>query len=117
MKTTLGWSNFALATSARMQQASKVDSNRPNISRWLPKIQSREAQRAGSSLWQDSRRLVREWIRETSQVAAPPLQLISGVLLQQILEQGHSLNVADRARIMGVSVPTYHKRLQDSQAP
>ena len=88
-----------------------------NISRWLPKIQSREAQRAGSSLWQDSRRLVREWIRETSQVAAPPLQLISGVLLQQILEQGHSLNVADRARIMGVSVPTYHKRLQDSQAP
>ena len=88
-----------------------------NISRWLPKIQSREEQRANSSLWQDSRRLVREWIHETPQVAAPPLQLISGVLLQQILEQGHSLNVADRARIMGVSVPTYHKRLQDSQAP
>jgi DNA-binding NtrC family response regulator len=84
-----------------------------NISRWLPKIQSREEQRAGSNLWQEPRRLVRDWIREAPQLPEPPLQLIENVLMGHVLEQGQELSVADRARIMGVSVPTYHKRLQE----
>lgn len=85
-----------------------------NISRWLAKIASREEERNGSSLWQKPRRLLREWVRESPQSDESPLTLMSGKLMVHLSEQGGALSSAARARIMGVSTPTYLKRLRDA---
>jgi DNA-directed RNA polymerase specialized sigma24 family protein len=59
-------------------------------------------------------RLVRQWIRESAPMANPPQQLAEAVLLSHVVRQCEDLGVAERARIMGVSIPTYHKRLQET---
>ena len=85
-----------------------------NISRWMPKVQSREPERSASSLWQTPQRLVRQWIREAAPMTESPQELVQGILLSHVVRQCEGVSVADRARIMGVSVPTYQKRLQDA---
>jgi DNA-binding NtrC family response regulator len=85
-----------------------------NISRWLPKIASREDERNGSALWQKPRRLLREWVRESPQSDTSPLVLMADKLMMHVNEQGGALSTAMRARIMGVSTPTYLKRQRDS---
>jgi DNA-binding NtrC family response regulator len=84
-----------------------------NISRWLPKIAAREDERNGSSLWQKPRRLLREWVRESPQTADSPLLLMADTLLVHVNEQAGALSSAARASIMGVSTPTYHKRMRE----
>jgi DNA-binding NtrC family response regulator/GGDEF domain-containing protein len=84
-----------------------------NISRWLPKIASREDERNGSALWQKPRRLLREWVRESPQLDTSPLELMADKLMAHVNEQGSALSAAVRASIMGVSTPTYLKRLRD----
>lgn len=84
-----------------------------NLSRWLPKIASREDERNGSALWQKPRRLLREWVRESPQSDTSPLSLMADKLMAHVNEQGTSLSAAMRARIMGVSTPTYLKRMRD----
>lgn len=84
-----------------------------NISRWLPKIASREDERNGSALWQKPRRLLREWVRESPHLDTSPLTLMTDTLMAHVNEQGSSLGSATRARIMGVSTPTYLKRMRD----
>jgi DNA-binding NtrC family response regulator len=86
-----------------------------NINRWMPKIQSREDERNGSSLWQKPRRLLREWVRESPQMEESPLAHIGDKLTVQVTEQGGALSSANRARIVGVSTPTYLKRLREIQ--
>lgn len=83
-----------------------------NISRWLPKILSRDHERSGSLLWQEPRKLVQQWIRETAQLTQSPQQLAQDMLMSHVLQQCDGISVADRARIMGVSTPTYQKRLK-----
>ncbi len=85
-----------------------------NISRWLPKITSREEERNSSSLWQKPRRLLREWVRESPQSADSPLLLMADKLMLHVTEQGGALSSVARARIMGVSTPTYLKRWRDT---
>jgi DNA-binding NtrC family response regulator len=84
-----------------------------NISRWMPKIALREEDRNGSALWQKPRRLLREWVRESPQSAESPLLLMADKLMAHVNEQGGALSSATRARIMGVSTPTYLKRLRE----
>ena len=84
-----------------------------NLSRWLPKIAAREEERGGSALWQNPRRLLREWVRESPQPEASPLALMADTLMAHVNEQGTGLSAALRARIMGVSTPTYLKRMRD----
>ena len=86
-----------------------------NISRWMPKILDREPERGASLLWQEPRRLVRQWIGESAPLPEPPQQIAQHTLLRHVIEQCADLGTADRARIMGVSVPTYQKRLQELQ--
>ena len=86
-----------------------------NISRWLPKIESREDERGESSLWQESRRLLREWVRESPQPEESPLSLMADGLLAHLTEQGGELSTAKQARIVGVSTPTYLKRLREQE--
>ncbi len=83
-----------------------------NISRWMPKVLAREAERAASALWQTPRRLVREWVRECSQLDDSPLLMLQDRLLAHLEEQAGSLSAAKRAQLLGVSTPTYTKRLK-----
>lgn len=84
-----------------------------NLSRWQPKIAEREEERAASSLWQTPRRLLREWVRETQQPEESPLEQLQDKLMRHLLAQAGALSVAKRAAIMGVSTPTYNKRLRE----
>jgi len=84
-----------------------------NLSRWMPKIAAREAERNGSSLWQAPRRLLREWVRETPRTEQSPLALMGANLMAHLAELGGALSTADRARIAGVSTPTYLKRTRE----
>jgi DNA-binding NtrC family response regulator len=86
-----------------------------NLNRWLPGIAAREAGREASTLWQEPRRLVREWIGETAPPAEAPQLLAQALLLSHVVEQCEGNSVAERARIMGVSTPTYQKRLRAIQ--
>jgi DNA-binding NtrC family response regulator len=85
-----------------------------NISRWLPKIAAREDERSGSALWQKPHRLLREWVRESAQLEESPLSFMAGQLMVHVNEQGGALGSATRARIMGVSTPTYLKRCRET---
>lgn len=84
-----------------------------NISRWMPKVLEREPERDASLLWQDTRKLVRQWILEVAPQAVSPQQQGQDMLLALVLQQCDEASVAERARIMGVSTPTYQKRLKE----
>ena len=86
-----------------------------NIGRWMPKVLAREQERSSSSLWQTPHRLIRRWIREAAVMEEPPQEMVQRVLLSHVLRQCEGVSLADRARIMGVSIPTYQKRLHDMQ--
>jgi DNA-binding NtrC family response regulator len=83
-----------------------------NIGRWMPKVRQSEQQREASLLWQESRRLIREWVAGSSPQEEAPQQLAQDLLMALLMQQGGDLNVADRARVMGVSTPTYQKRVK-----
>lgn len=85
-----------------------------NIGRWLPRIRERQEKRDTSPLWQESRRLVKEWVRDSAQSAESPLQVAQAMLLAHVSRRDYNISLAERARIMGVSTPTYQKRLQES---
>ena len=99
-----------------LRQAADFLHTKPrNISRWLPKIELREDERNGSSLWQKPRRLLREWVRESPQSEESPLLLMEQKLMAHVNEQAVAHNTTMRARILGVSTPTYLKRLREAQ--
>jgi DNA-binding NtrC family response regulator len=83
-----------------------------NISRWLPRIEDRDEERNSHPLWQDCRRLLREWVRESPLAEESPIEQLQAMLLVHVQRQTADTSVADRAGILGVSVPTYHKRLK-----
>lgn len=90
-----------------------------NIGRWLPAIEARNEERNASLLWQSPRQLVRQWVLEAAVSEQSPQQLLQGMLLSHIQRQCDGVSTADRARIMGMSTPTYLKRfkeLSDTQA-
>ena len=83
-----------------------------NVGRWLPRIAERQPERDASLMWQDSGALARQWILETPQLDVPPQQYAQELLMGLVLHQCDGVSVADRARLMGVSTPTYQKRLK-----
>jgi DNA-binding NtrC family response regulator len=84
-----------------------------NIGRWMPKVAAREQERGTSSLWQVPQRMVRQWIKEASPMEEPPQQLVAKLMMSHVVSQCGDLSSAERARIMGVSTPTYQKRMQE----
>ncbi|MCB1678847.1 MAG: sigma 54-interacting transcriptional regulator [Halioglobus sp.] len=82
-----------------------------NISRWMHAIESRAAQRSASALWREPRRLIRAWVHESPAPSESPLLQLQAMLMSHVTGQAGHLSVAQRARIMGVSTPTYNKRL------
>jgi DNA-binding NtrC family response regulator len=87
-----------------------------NISRWLAKIEAREEDRNSHPHWQEPRRLLREWVRETPVADESPITQVQSLVLGHLQRQSETTSVAERARMLGVSVPTYHKRLKSSDA-
>lgn len=83
-----------------------------NVGRWIPKVKDSELEREASLLWQESRRLIREWVSQSAPPEEAPQQLAQDILMSLVLQQGGDLSVADRAGIMGVSTPTYQKRVK-----
>ena len=85
-----------------------------NISRWMPKIMARQEERNESLLWREPRRFIGEWVRETPYLGKSPQLILQKILLSHVTSQCAGASIATRAKIMGVSVPTYQKRLQES---
>jgi hypothetical protein len=56
---------------------------------------------------------LREWVRESPQATDSPLLLWADKLLAHVNEQAGALSSAMRASIMGVSIPTYLKRMRE----
>jgi DNA-binding NtrC family response regulator/PAS domain-containing protein len=83
-----------------------------NISRWMPKIADRQAARRADPIWRLPRRIVGEWVRETPHLSESPQLILENMLLSHVTTQCTNASVASRAKIMGVSVPTYQKKLQ-----
>jgi DNA-binding NtrC family response regulator len=83
-----------------------------NVGRWLPRISERQPERDASLMWQESGALARQWILETPPLELPPQQYAQDLLMGLVLHQCDGVSVADRARLMGVSTPTYQKRLK-----
>ncbi|WP_167854814.1 sigma 54-interacting transcriptional regulator [Mangrovimicrobium sediminis] len=86
-----------------------------NIGRWLPKTRERQAEREASLLWQDSARLARRWIMDSGPLPQSPQQVAEEMLMTLVQQSCAGVSVNDRARIMGVSTPTYQKRLKQLQ--
>ena len=82
-----------------------------NISRWMPKILSRQDERATNTIWRAPLRCLGEWIRVSPHLSESPMIMLENMLLRHVIEQYRDASVATRAKIMGVSIPTYQKRL------
>ena len=87
-----------------------------NIQRWLPRIELRTEQRASCLHWQPVARLIQSWISEQPADAVSPLDWARTVLIRQLESQGSHCSVKHRATLLGVSVPTYNKRLKEMAA-
>ncbi len=83
-----------------------------NVGRWIPRIREREAEREASLLWQPVRELVHQWVLESAPGDTPAQEMGEQMLMALILQQGEALSTAERAKIMGVSTPTYQKRVK-----
>lgn len=83
-----------------------------NVGRWIPRVREREAEREASLLWQPVRELVRQWVLEAAPGETPPQEVAEQMLMALIVQQASALSAAERAKIMGVSTPTYQKRVK-----
>jgi DNA-binding NtrC family response regulator len=91
-----------------------LHTNSRNISRWIPQIDQRTAARQSSITWGESRRLIGEWIKETSSSVQAPLEVSQNMLLSHLEKLAGKMRVASRAKVMDMSIPTYQKRVKSS---
>lgn len=83
-----------------------------NVGRWIPKVRERDAEREASLLWQPVRERVQQWVLETTPSETPLQQIAELMLIRLVQQQCSSQSAAERAKIMGVSTPTFQKRLK-----
>lgn len=93
-----------------------LQTSRRNIGRWLPAIASRQPARDGCALWQEPARLVADWVRGLGNAGASPLLAGQGLLLELLEARRDVATVELRAQILGVSRPTYGRRLREWRA-
>jgi len=66
-------------------------------------------------VWNESRRLVGEWVREmSSSPSESPLDIAQNMLLLHLEKLSGTIKVARRAKIMAMSTPTYQKRVKNN---
>ncbi|MDO8860090.1 sigma 54-interacting transcriptional regulator [Haliea sp. E1-2-M8] len=93
-----------------------LQTSRRNIVRWLPVIAKRQSARDGSALWQEPARLVADWVRGLGSAGASPLLAGQELLLELLEAQREVATVELRAQLLGVSRPTYGRRLREWRA-
>ncbi len=96
--------------------AAFLETSARNIRRWLPGIEERSQERTTSHLWQKPSAALRDWVRETAPPDSSPIAMMQARLMMHVQTQATALASARRARIMGVSTPTYLKRLKQWQS-
>jgi len=84
---------------------------RRNLARWLPGIEHRRAARGACSEWVEPARLVTDWVRGLGQSGSGPLAQAEALLLELLEARREQTTVAQRAQLLGVSRPTYTRRL------
>ena len=84
-----------------------------NVKRWIIAIQEREKQRQAAKNASDHSRLIREWVREMPREGVPPAKTLESMLLVEILQIENKVDLASRARLLGVSIPTYRKKMKE----
>lgn len=90
-----------------------LQTSRRNIVRWLPAIRDRQPLRDGRALWQEPARLAADWVRGLGSAGASPLLTGQGLLLELLEAQRDIATVEVRAQMLGVSRPTYGRRLRE----
>ena len=92
--------------------ASFLQVPRRKLSRWRPGIEGRQAQRSGCAAWVEPARLVTDWVRGLGQGGNSPLDEAEALLLTLLEDCREQATMAQRADLLGVSRPTYSRRLQ-----
>jgi len=87
-----------------------------NIGRWLPKIRERDNQRHACESWRDASRLVRDWVRALPATADSPIESLERLLISHIERLNDTVTAKEKASMLGVSAPTYQKRVRDYEA-
>lgn len=83
-----------------------------NVQRWLPRIRARAPEREACGHWGPMEEAVRRWAVDALPAVDDPLAALRNLVLRQLETQGAEASVRTRAAILGVSVPTYYKRLR-----
>ncbi|MBT4254673.1 MAG: hypothetical protein HOD87_01315, partial [Gammaproteobacteria bacterium] len=81
-----------------------------NFDRWMAKIDMRERDRLSSAVWREPRRLLKSWVREASIPSESPQESMQEILMAHLENHSATISVRTRAKIIGVSIPTYQKR-------
>ncbi|GHD34758.1 sigma 54-interacting transcriptional regulator [Halioglobus pacificus] len=83
-----------------------------NLGRWAPRIAERTATRHAYRDWREVARLVRDWVRALPAEPPSPPATLEKLLLIQLERSGDNVTSREKSRLLGVSVPTYQKRLK-----
>lgn len=95
-------------------QAARLVQTAPrNVQRWYPAARQRDVQRAACAEWLDIGRLLRDWVRGLGLEGESPLLRLEALLLSQLETRAEQLPAARRAALLGVSRPTYLKRVRE----
>ncbi|TXS93727.1 hypothetical protein FV139_08785 [Parahaliea maris] len=94
--------------------ARRLQTTSRNVQRWQPRIAERDSERGESMLWKSMDERVRAWLAEAADDATDPLATARTLLLKQLESQGAGVSLKQRAVVLGVSVPTYNKRLREA---
>ena len=87
-----------------------------NVRRWITAIQEREDEREATQNANDHSRLIREWVREMPREGIPPAKTLEKILMVELLQLESKFDLACRARLLGVSIPTFRKKIKEFNA-
>ena len=112
--------NLVLAAKNRYKDSLRstadfLHTNPRNITRWASQIEERSDQRNSSLIWNESHRLVGEWVKEMSSAPSEsPLETAQNMMLFHLEKLHGTMKIADRAKIMAMSTPTYQKKVRSN---
>ena len=86
-----------------------------NIRRWMPAIEKRKKTRRAAQHSNDHVRLIREWVRESPREGPSPVKELEKTLLLETLQLKNKFDLPLLAGLMGVSIPTYRKKINELQ--
>ncbi len=86
-----------------------------NIRRWIPAIEEREKARRDAKNSNDHTRLIREWVRESPREGPSPVEELEKMILLETLHMKDRFDLSSLAGLMGVSIPTYRKKINELQ--